>query len=133
MCGPKAIEYRGFCRTSCIQSNYSGHVFRSLGTFYFDNRILTVVRQVLKELAWFCLLNVNCLLDKRLSLIQDIGKIAYIYSILKGHKETFWSLRNLDFDIASDFVLRAFHYLAIRDSRYAICDKPAGGNFLNNL
>jgi hypothetical protein len=65
--GSIAAECGYFCRTSRILSDYLHRVFHNLGIFYFDNRIL-------KELALSCLLNVNCLWDNHLSLIQDIDK-----------------------------------------------------------
>jgi len=67
MFGSIAAECGYFCHTSCILSDYLHRVYHNLGTFYFDNRIL-------KDLALSCLLNVNCLWDKHLSLIQDIDK-----------------------------------------------------------
>jgi hypothetical protein len=60
--GSIAAGYGYFCRTSRILSDYLRRVFRNLGIFYSDNRIL-------KELSLSCLLNVNCLWDNHLSLI----------------------------------------------------------------
>ncbi len=60
--GSIAAGYGYFCRTSRILSDYLRRVFRNLGIFYSDNRIL-------KELSLSCLLNVKCLWDKHLSLI----------------------------------------------------------------
>ena len=50
------------------------------GTFYSDNKIL-------KEPALSCLLKFNCLWNKHLSLIQDIGKNKLNCSITIRHKE----------------------------------------------
>jgi hypothetical protein len=67
MFGSIAAECDYFYRIGRILSDYLHRVFHNLGIFYFDNRIL-------KELALSYLLNVNCLWDNHLSLIQDIDK-----------------------------------------------------------
>jgi len=65
MFGSIAAECGYFCHIGRILLDYLHRVFHNLGISYFGNRIL-------KELALSCLLNINCLWDNHLSLIQDI-------------------------------------------------------------
>jgi len=96
-------------------------IFRNPGIFYFDDRIL-------KELVLSCLLNVDYLRDKCLSLIPDIGKTAQIYSILKRHKENVHFLQFLA--IFSNFSNRHVYLMEIFPpnnrliSRAFALDKP---------
>jgi len=78
MFGSIAAGYVYFFRIWRILLDYLNRVFRNLGTFYSDNKIL-------KEPALSCLLKVNCLWDKHLSLIQDIGKDKLNCSITLRH------------------------------------------------
>jgi len=78
MFGSIAAGYVYFFRICRIPLNYLHRVFHNLGTFYSDNKIL-------KEPALSCLLKFNCLWDKHLSLIQDIGKDKLNCSIRLRH------------------------------------------------